>query len=41
MKTGIAEIAEVHEIKGKNMIATRIPVFVKGRVVGSSRKGLI
>jgi transcriptional regulator with PAS, ATPase and Fis domain len=40
MKTGIAEIAEVHEIKGKKMIATRIPVFVKDKVVGAVGKVL-
>lgn len=40
MKTGISEIAEVHEIKGKKMIATRIPVFVRDKVVGAVGKVL-
>lgn len=35
IKTGVSEIAEVQEINGNKMIATRIPVFVKGNVVGA------
>ena len=35
MKTGQAEIAQLHEINGKTMIATRIPLIVDGKVVGS------
>lgn len=40
IQTGKPEIAQVQEIKGKNMIATRIPVFVKGKVVGAVGKVL-
>lgn len=40
VQTGKPEIAQVQEIKGKNMIATRIPVFVKGKVVGAVGKVL-
>ncbi|CAK7048728.1 sigma 54-interacting transcriptional regulator [uncultured Tissierella sp.] len=40
IKTGIPEIAQVQEINGKNMIATRIPVFVNGNVVGAVGKVL-
>lgn len=40
IKTGIPEIAQVQEIKGKNMIATRIPVFVNDNVVGAVGKVL-
>ncbi|NLY37403.1 MAG: sigma 54-interacting transcriptional regulator [Tissierellia bacterium] len=35
IKTGKSEIAQVQEIHGKNMIATRIPVFVNGKVTGA------
>lgn len=35
IKTGVSEIAEVQEINGNKMIATRIPVFVKENVVGA------
>ncbi|MBU5256407.1 sigma-54 interaction domain-containing protein [Tissierella praeacuta] len=40
IKTGISEIAQVQEIKGKKMIATRIPVFVNGKVIGAVGKVL-
>lgn len=40
LKTKKSEIAHVQEINGKNMIATRIPVFVKGKVVGAVGKVL-
>ncbi|MBW4828382.1 MAG: sigma 54-interacting transcriptional regulator [Clostridiaceae bacterium] len=35
IKTGVSEIAEIQKINGNKMIATRIPVFVKGNVVGA------
>jgi transcriptional regulator with PAS, ATPase and Fis domain len=34
IKTGKPEIAQVQEIRGRNMIATRIPVFTNGKTVG-------
>ncbi|WP_353097352.1 sigma 54-interacting transcriptional regulator [Tissierella praeacuta] len=40
IKTGIPEIAQVQEINGKKMIATRIPVFVNNNVVGAVGKVL-
>lgn len=40
IETGVSEIAQVQEIKGKKMIATRIPVFVNGKVVGAVGKVL-
>ena len=40
IKTGKSEIAQVQEIKGKKMIATRIPVFVNQKVVGAVGKVL-
>ncbi len=40
IKTGIPEIAQVQEIKGKNMIATRIPIFANGNIVGAVGKVL-
>lgn len=40
IKTGKPEIAQVQEINGRNMIATRIPVFVNGKVTGSVGKVL-
>lgn len=40
IKTGKPEIAQMQEIRGKNMIATRIPVFVGGKVVGAVGKVL-
>lgn len=40
IETGISEIAQVQEIKGKKMIATRIPVFVNDKVVGAVGKVL-
>lgn len=39
-KTGKPEIAQVQEINGRNMIATRIPIFVNGKVVGAVGKVL-
>lgn len=39
-KTGKAEIAQVQEIHGRKMIATRIPVFVGGKVAGAVGKVL-
>lgn len=35
IKTGIPEIAQLQKIRGKNMIATRIPLFVNGKVTGA------
>ncbi|MGL4484987.1 MAG: sigma-54 interaction domain-containing protein [Anaerovoracaceae bacterium] len=35
IKTGKAEIAEPHKIKGKTMIATRIPIIKDGVIVGA------
>lgn len=40
VKTGIPEYEEVQKIKGKKMIATRIPVFVNGKAVGAVGKVL-
>jgi len=40
IKTGKPEVAQVQEINGKNMIATRIPVFVNDRVTGAVGKVL-
>jgi len=40
IKTGKPEIAQVQEIRGKNMIATRIPVFVGDKIVGAVGKVL-
>lgn len=40
IKTGISEIAEIQQIKGNKMIATRIPIFVNGKVVGAVGKVL-
>jgi len=40
IKTGKPEIAQMQEIRGRNMIATRIPVFVGGKVVGAVGKVL-
>lgn len=40
IKTGTPEFAQVQEIKGKKMIATRIPLFVNGNVVGAVGKVL-
>ncbi len=39
-KTGKSEVAQVQEINGRNMIATRIPIFVNGKVVGAVGKVL-
>ena len=39
-KTGRAEIAQVQEIHGRKMIATRIPVFVGDKVAGAVGKVL-
>ncbi len=35
LKTGKSEIAQLHEINGKTMVATRIPLTVDGKIVGS------
>lgn len=40
IKTGKPEIAQVQEINGRNMIATRIPVYVNGKVTGAVGKVL-
>ncbi|MDY0237127.1 MAG: sigma 54-interacting transcriptional regulator [Gudongella sp.] len=40
IKTGKPEIAQVQEIHGKKMIATRIPVFVNGKATGAVGKVL-
>ncbi|MDX9917940.1 MAG: sigma 54-interacting transcriptional regulator [Gudongella sp.] len=40
IQTGKAEVAQVQAIKGRNMIATRIPIFVNGEVVGAVGKVL-
>lgn len=40
VETGIPEIAQVQEIKGRNMIATRIPVVVNDKIVGAVGKVL-
>lgn len=40
IKTGKPEIAQIQKIDGKNMIATRIPVFVKGKIAGAIGKVL-
>ncbi len=40
VKNGIPEYEEVQKIKGKKMIATRIPVFFNGKVVGAVGKVL-
>lgn len=40
IKTGVSEIAEVQRINGNKMIAARIPVFIKGKVVGAVGKVL-
>jgi len=40
VETGITEYEDVQKIKGKKMIATRIPVFVNGEVVGAVGKVL-
>lgn len=39
-ESGIPEYEDVQKIKGQNMIATRIPVFVNGQVVGAVGKVL-
>ncbi|MGM0396910.1 MAG: sigma-54 interaction domain-containing protein [Bacillota bacterium] len=38
LETGKAEIAQIQIIKGKKIIATRIPVYAKGKVVGAIGK---
>jgi transcriptional regulator with PAS, ATPase and Fis domain len=38
LKTGKAEIAQIQIVKGKKIIATRIPVYAKGKVVGAIGK---
>lgn len=35
LKTGKSEIAQVQKIHGKNMIATRIPLYLNGKVTGA------
>lgn len=40
IKTGKEEIAQVQEINGKKMIATRIPVIVNGNIIGAVGKVL-
>jgi len=35
LKTGKAEIAETQKIKGKTMIATRIPIMKNGKIIGA------
>lgn len=40
IKTGKPEIAQVQEIRGRNMIATRIPVFTNGKITGAVGKVL-
>lgn len=40
LQTGKSEIAEVQEINGRKMIATRIPILLKGEVVGAVGKVL-
>jgi len=40
IKTGKPEIAQVQEIRGRNMIATRIPVFANGKIIGAVGKVL-
>lgn len=40
IKTGIPEIAQVQEIKGRKMIATRIPVIINEKIVGAVGKVL-
>lgn len=39
-KLGVEEVAQVQEINGRKMIATRIPVYVNGRIVGAVGKVL-
>ncbi|MBC7087869.1 MAG: sigma 54-interacting transcriptional regulator [Tissierellales bacterium] len=39
-KLGVEEVAQVQEIRGRKMIATRIPVYVNGRIVGAVGKVL-
>lgn len=38
METGQPEVAQLHKIKGSYMIATRIPIFKNGEVVGAVGK---
>lgn len=40
IKTGKIEIAQVQQIHGRKMIATRIPIFVSGKIVGAVGKVL-
>lgn len=39
-KTGKPEVAQIQNIKGKKMIATRIPVYSNGKIVGAVGKVL-
>ncbi|MCR3954951.1 MAG: sigma 54-interacting transcriptional regulator [Gudongella sp.] len=38
LKTGKSEIAQIQIVKGRKIIATRIPVYAKGKVVGAIGK---
>ncbi len=38
LKTGKSEIAQIQIVKGKKIIATRIPVYAKGKIVGAIGK---
>jgi transcriptional regulator with PAS, ATPase and Fis domain len=40
LKTGKPEIAQIQKIEGKSMIATRVPIFIKGKVAGAVGKVL-
>ena len=35
VKSGVSEIAQIQEINGRNMIATRIPVRLEGKIIGA------
>lgn len=39
-RTGVSEIDQVQDINGKKMIASRIPVFVNGNIIGAVGKVL-
>lgn len=38
LRTGKAEVAQIQIVKGRKIIATRIPVYAKGKVVGAIGK---
>lgn len=40
VETGIPEIADIQRIKGSHMVATRIPIFSRGKVIGAIGKVL-